>query len=71
MSFVSDVSSFIAGATAPESGEFEYSVLPPFASHAETLIAAVINTANTHRDRDPGSDPVPSRSVRMRLLLTS
>ena len=71
MSFVSDVSSFIAGATAPESGEFEYSVLPPFASHAKTLIAAVTNAATTHRDCDPSTDRVPSRSVRMRLLLTS
>ena len=67
MSFVSDVSSFIAGATAPESGEFEYSSLPPFALHADTAVAAVITAASTHRD----GDRAPLRSVRMRLLLTS
>jgi hypothetical protein len=67
MSFVSDVSSFIAGATAPESGEFEYSSFLPFALHADTAIAAVTTAANTHRDRNRAV----SRSVRMRLLLTS
>jgi hypothetical protein len=52
-----DESSCVAGAAAPESGEFEYSVRPPFASHAATIpiaaSAAPITTARPALDRIP------------------
>src|SRR3954463_11205478 len=50
MSRVSAVSSLVAGAAAPESGDFEYSVLPPFASHAAT---ATSTAATAQRQRPP------------------
>jgi hypothetical protein len=45
-----DESSCVAGAAAPESGEFEYSVRPPFALHApSTTIAATAAPARITR----------------------
>jgi hypothetical protein len=43
-----DVSTFIAGATAPESGDCEYSVRPPLV-HAVAPATAAATTANHSR----------------------
>jgi hypothetical protein len=56
---VIDVSSFIAGATAPESTEFEYSLRPPFALHAATNVTPATTATRTH----------PLRALSMNLLL--